>query len=777
MRVRVAEHSGFCMGVRRAVERAMACEPGSASVLGELIHNRSVTGQLEARGICSVERPEDCRTKKLLIRSHGVGKEIYARAEAAGLEVVDATCVYVKKIHETVERYHALGYTIVIAGTEGHPEVEGIDGWCGHTAVIVGDEGAAEAVSGLEKVCVVSQTTFSPQKFEGIIKKLRNNGNKIVEIFNTICYTTEVRLREASELAAQSDLVIVLGGLHSSNTRKLYEVCTAACPNVRYIESAAEIDDTFRGFQNVAVVAGASTPSELIKEVKFKMEEMNNAEVQAEEIEKTEAVETAPVAETVEASVAPQPEKAEEAAESSEPVTEAVAEEPACETVTAPVEINTMADVMEAMKATDAQSGKRGQVVKATIVEAKDEGLMLQIGSRKTEILLPAGEITVDGTYDKNNEIYAPGNEIEVIVTNTNPMTVSEKKLLLNRIDDEKLVGMGEGSEFKITVENFNKGGLTARYASASVFIPASQIKLGFVKAEPEELKKFIGKEMKVRALKVEGRKIVASAKVILEEERAARQEKKNQQIQEFFDSIEIGQVVNGKVVRFTDFGAFVNVEGFDCLAHISDLAWTNVEKASDILTKDQNYDFVVLKIDNEKKHVSIGYKQLQPKPWQLAGDKYPVGTVITGKVVRLAPFGAFVAVEPGIDGLVHVSQITHDWIEKPESALHVGDEIEAKVIEINPEAEKMSLSIKALLPEPEETEDRPRRPRDDKKFERVTEKLGEKKERKPRREEGPREWTSSDNGGASIGEMLKGLNFDFSEEKEEAPAEDKTEV
>ena len=743
MSVRIAEHSGFCPGVRRAVELALSCEAGSASVLGELIHNRTVTDMLEARGIASVDSPEACGTKKLIIRSHGVGEEIYARASAAGLEIVDATCVYVRKIHETVRRYKDLGYTVVIAGTAGHPEVEGIDGWCDNAAIVVGDETAAEAVCGLEKVCVVSQTTFSPRKFEQIIKKIQKNGNKTVEIFNTICYTTGVRLREAAELARESDLVIVLGGRHSSNTRKLYEVCAAVCSDVRHIESAAEIDGTFRGFQKIAVVAGASTPSELIKEVKVKMEEMNNAEVQAEEILET------PVSENV----AP-------AEETAKPVTEAVSEAPV-----APAEINTMADVMEAMKVSDAMSSKRGQVLKATIVDAKDEGLMLQIAARKSEVLLPASEITVDGTYDKNSEIYAPGNEIEVLVTNANPLAVSEKRLLQNRIDDEKLVGMAEGSEFKITVENFNKGGLTARYASANVFIPASQIKLGFVKAEPEELKKFIGKELKVRALKVEGRKIVASAKVILEEERAARQEKKNKQIQEFFDSIEIGQVVNGKVVRFTDFGAFVNVEGFDCLAHISDLAWTNVEKASDILTKDQNYDFVVLKIDNEKKHVSIGYKQLQPKPWQLAGEKYPVGSVIKGKVVRLAPFGAFVAVEPGIDGLVHVSQITHDWIEKPESALKVGDEVEAKIIEINPEAEKMSLSIKALLPEPETTEERPRRPRDDKKFEQVTERLGEKKERKPRREreDGPREWTSSDNGGASIGEMLKGLNFDFS--------------
>ena len=394
---------------------------------------------------------------------------------------------------------------------------------------------------------------------------------------------------------------------------------------------------------------------------------------------------------------------------------------------------------------------RRGQVVKATIALVSDEGLSLAIGSLKKEILLSKDEVELDGSYDKSK--FAVGDIIDVVIVKTSPLEISRKQFLAGKRDEEMVEELKQGKDFKIKITGTNSGGLTSELGSYNVFIPASHIKLAYVKSD--EFARYLNKELRVRLLEVKGRTIIASAKDIILEEKKKREEARNAAIGAFFDSIEVGQVIEGKVVRFTDFGAFVNVNGFDCLAHISDLAWVNVKRPEDVLEKEKDYEFVVLKIDREKQHVSLGYKQLQPKPWDLAGEKYPAGSVIKGKIVRIAPFGAFVEVEPGMDGLVHVSQITHDWIENPSSVLKVGDEIEAKVLDVNPEAQKLTLSIKALQPEPE-TAEKPK-----KKEEKERKPRGERKPRQPKEEE-VREWSSDDSSAASIGDLLKDLNIDL---------------
>jgi 4-hydroxy-3-methylbut-2-enyl diphosphate reductase len=257
------------------------------------------------------------------------------------------------------------------------------------------------------------------------------------------------------------------------------------------------------------------------------------------------------------------------------------------------------------------------------------------------------------------------------------------------------------GKEFSVVCTGTNKGGLVAQLGSYSVFVPAKEIRPGYVK----DLTKYEGKTLRLRALEIRktGRKeIIASQRVILQEERDAREAAKLEKEETFFANIAVGDVVEGKVERATDFGAFVSVNGFDCLAHISDLSWTGAESVKDVLDIGKTYQFKVLKVDKENKKVSIGYKQLQPQPWELVEGKYSVGDVIHGKVVRIVPFGAFIEVEKGIDGLVHVSQISYDRIETPASVLNVGDEVDAKIIALDVDAKKMNLSIKAVLPEPE---------------------------------------------------------------------------
>jgi 4-hydroxy-3-methylbut-2-enyl diphosphate reductase len=274
------------------------------------------------------------------------------------------------------------------------------------------------------------------------------------------------------------------------------------------------------------------------------------------------------------------------------------------------------------------------------------------------------------------------------------------------------------------------------------VFVPAKEIKIGYV----SDLEKYVGKTLRVKALKVEytnrKKELVASQKVILEAEKAERDAERLAKEEAFFASVQENDVVTGTVARFASFGAFVVVNGFDCLAHVSDLSWTGVKSPADVFEIGKEYDFVVLKVDKEAKKVSIGYKQLQPKPWDSVSEKYAEGDVVTGKVVRIVSFGAFVELEKGVDGLVHVSQISHEFLENPASKLKVGDEVNAKILAIDVEKEKITLSIKALLDAPV-------------KEEKVEEKPKKEKKAKKEDDDEIHGWTESSDAGISIAELL----------------------
>lgn len=354
---------------------------------------------------------------------------------------------------------------------------------------------------------------------------------------------------------------------------------------------------------------------------------------------------------------------------------------------------------------------KRGQMIEATISEATEDGLKILLPFSKSEILLPKEELDCE-VYNVADYADKVGDKIDLLVVDVKPpIKLSQKMIKLLQEEETKIAEITEGKEFTITCTGFNKGGLVGTMGTYQVFVPAKEIRPGFVK----DLSKYEGKTLRLRALEIKKdnrrKEIIASQRVILQEEKDAREAAKAAKEEEFFANINVGDVVEGKVERVTNFGAFVSVNGFDCLAHISDLSWTGIANVTDVLEIGKTYQFKVLKVDKENKKVSIGYKQLQPQPWDLAAEKYAVGDVIHGKVVRIVPFGAFVEVEKGIDGLVHVSQISHERIETPASVLNVGDEVDAKIMALDPAAKKMNLSIKALLPEAER---KPRAPRED---------------------------------------------------------------
>ena len=705
------KHGGFCFGVSRAVKAAEKLNGNGNYILGEIIHNESVTDKLNRAGIVTINSLDEVSFdggETLLIRTHGEPKITFEKAKELNLNIIDCTCPFVKDIQNIVEKHYNDGYKIAIIGKEGHPEIKGINGWCNNTAIITE---SVEELSSIEadKLCIVVQTTYSEEKFNKIIKNFARSKVKTVDIFKTICYTTTKRQKEAEFLSSKCDAMLVIGGANSNNTDKLFEICQKKCANVFRLVNPVDFNyEKIKSFNKVGIVLGASTPIEQFQEVISYMENITEEIVTTETVEQ-EAVQQAAVEEKVEET--PAKSEMEKAFDNIRP----------------------------------GKDLKIGQIVSAVITSAKDDGLTLSIrDAKRDDLSLPKDEIM--GEYNKDSYQEKVGSKIRVMVIAKNPIIFSEKAMEKVLKEEAEIEEIKNGKIFEAVITATNKGGLIGKFGSYQVFIPSSQIKLGFVK----DLEKYVGKTLRLKAEKVESRgsrrQIVGSQRVILEAEKAERDAIKAQKEAEFFGSIQEGDVVLGTPVRFAAFGAFIDVNGFDCLAHISDLSWTGCKECSDVLELGKQYEFIILKIDEENKRVSIGYKQLQPKPWDTVLERYHVGDIVKGNVVRLVSFGAFVEVEKGIDGLIHVSQISNQWLENPVTALQVGQEVEAKILDINPEKEKMTLSIKALLPEIE-------KPAQDE------EKASKGKKRKAKEESDDladlHEWKDNDNGGASIAEMI----------------------
>ena len=685
----IAKSGGFCRGVKKAVDTALSIEPTGTYIYGEIIHNPEVVHSITERGIKMVEDLELVPSgATLIIRSHGVGKGVYEYCQKKNIQVVDCTCEFVRRTQKIVDEQHQAGKTIIIVGEKTHPEVIGLNGWCEGEAFVFSSEEDDFSILPEKECCIVAQTTYSAEKFEKIIKNLTNICRKTVSIFKTICYTTIGRQNEAEELSKQCDAVLVIGGLNSSNTNKLYDICAKNCPNVFRLSKAADLEyKKIKRFKKVGIVTGASTPNAQTQEVLLKMEM------------ETEAKATS--MEEVVANMDNQP------------------------------------------------KFKKGQLITATISSADDSGVAVLLPLAKKEIILDKDEVDCE-VYNKDEFNAKLGDEIELMVVAVNPVKLSQKQIKKIKEEEAAIAEIQAGKEFEVVCTGFNKGGLTSELGSYTVFVPAREIRSGYVK----ELDKYVGKKLRLRLieLKTERRKeIIASQRVIIEEEKAAKEAARAAKEAEFFASIHVDDVVEGKVERVTSFGAFVSVNGFDCLAHISDLSWTGVKAVTDVLEIGKKYEFKVLKIDEEAKKVSIGYKQLQAQPWDLAAEKYAEGDVIHGKVVRIVPFGAFVEVEKGIDGLVHVSQISYEFLENPTTALAIGQEIDAKILKLDCAEKKMTLSIKALEPKPENLERKPRA---------ANAEDGEVKEkvRKPRAQKPAdevTEWNEGGLGGVSIADLL----------------------
>lgn len=632
--IRVAESAGFCFGVKRAIEmayEAIGVEPKLYSY-GQLIHNKTVTDDLASKGLEIVENLDGLTEGTLLIRSHGVGKALYDEAEAKGLKILDGTCPFVKKIHNIVHEKLANGMGIIIVGDGTHPEVIGINGWCENTAVILEDEEAAKTkeIPEKDRYAVVVQTTFRQAKFDKILEILQDRGVNM-EIHNTICSATEKRQTEAEELSKTVDKMIVIGGKNSSNTQKLVEICAKNCGNTVHIETICDLVlNNFGKDDKIGIIAGASTPPAIIKEVVVTM---------------SEALENA----------------VQNLGGSEEATFEQMLEESL-------VTLHT------------------GDVVKGTVIQVVNEEVSVNLGF-KSDGIIARGEFSSDPTVIPSKTVQ-PGDEIEVFVVRVNDgdgnVMLSRKRIEAQKGIEEIEAAYNEKAVVTGTVTSVVKGGLIAVVNGVNVFIPSSQVSNRFI----EDLSVFNGQELEFNIIEVDRvkRRFIGGRKALVEQEIAAKRAA-------LFETIQAGSRVNGTVSRLTDFGAFVDLGGVDGLIHISEMSWGRISNPKEVLKEGQEVEVFVLDVDKEKGKISLSLKDADKNPWKLAAEKYAVGSIVEGKVVRMVPFGAFVELEPGVDGLVHISQIANKHVVKPEDELKVGEVINVKVLEVNPEQKKISLS------------------------------------------------------------------------------------
>ena len=633
MKVIVAESAGFCYGVKRAVELAeQAAAAGSpCQMLGPIIHNEHVVRNLAQAGIpCAAEPEEIPAGSTAIIRSHGESREVYQRLERGGVNILDATCPNVARIHQLVENAGARGRLPVIVGSRRHPEVVATAGW---SALIV--ESAEEFGRWLEEktdrkqfpLTLVSQTTSTKEIWESAVKKAKKECTN-AEIFDTICNATYNRQREALSLAKQCDVMIVIGDQQSSNTRHLAELCRENCDRVIWIESADELSiQEFADVASVGITAGASTPGWIIKEVKNKMSE------ERFEIEES-------FAEMLEKSIKT---------------------------------LNT------------------GDKVVGVVVNVTSTEIQVDLGTKHAGYIKQ--EEYSDDPSVKLEDVVKVGDEIETYVMRVNDqdgiVTLSKKRLdsvknweVIEEAKDNKTIVEG-------VVKEENKGGVVVNLKGIRIFVPASQT--GLRRNEP--MTQLVGTTVRLHITEVNRarRRVVGSIRSVLNEERAAKS-------QEIWDNIEVDKHYQGVVKSLTSYGAFVDIGGVDGMVHISELSWSRIKHPSEVVSVGDEVDVYVIKYDPEKKKISLGMKDRSVSPWENFISQYATGDIATVKVVKLMSFGAFAEVVPGVDGLIHISQIADHRVEKPEDELEEGQMVDVKITDINLETKKVSLSRRAVL-------------------------------------------------------------------------------
>jgi len=637
-KISVAKTAGFCFGVDRAVKIVYneLDSRNNVVTLGPIIHNGNVVSDLENRGCKAVTLDEVTSDRTVIIRSHGVAKSVYDRLAEIGCEVVDATCPFVARIHRIAEEQSGEGVTVLIAGDVTHPEVEGIRGHCVGESFVFGDKDELRELisSGRlngRKLAVLAQTTYNKKKWSECCETVSELLPQAT-VFHTICNATSERQEEAASLAKESDVMVIVGGRHSSNTLKLKAVCDEYGP-CYLIEGADELGNIdLSGAGSIGISAGASTPAYIIKEVLRTMSEIINNE---EEFNFEEALEAS----------------------------------------LKPIHI-----------------GKR---VQGTVLSVNSNEVYVDLGTKQQGVI-PASELT-DDPGAKPEDVVKVGDVVDLIVLKPNDqegiVTLSKKRVDAALGFEKIMAAKEENAVLSGVVTNVIKGGLLVSSNGVKVFVPASQ-------AAPKrdfDLNQLLRQQVEFKILEVnEGKqRAVGSIRAVSREQKAAAQSA-------FFENTQVGDTVNGEVKSITDYGVFVDLGGVDGLVRRADLSWNRFKHPSEIVKVGDKIDVTIKDIDPETKKVALTFKKDSENPWEIFKANYEQGQTIKATVVSITSFGAFAQIINGVDGLIHISQIANQRVDNVADMLKVGDEVECKITEIDPDKKRISLSMRALLPDDE---------------------------------------------------------------------------
>ena len=640
----VAESAGFCFGVNRAINilYKLIDEKKPACTLGPIIHNMQMVNELREKGVRTIDKISEAKENEtIVIRSHGVPQSIVDEINERHLDYIDATCPFVSKIHNIVSETDD-DSIVIIAGDKNHPEVQGIMGHCKSKCYTFKNQEELQELFSIipqknyKTIKIVAQTTFDLKEWEKSLKSLKNVYTN-TKIFDTICNATSIRQREAANISKSVDLMFVIGDKHSSNSFKLYSICSSNCENTFFIETADELPlEMVKKADSIGVTAGASTPARIIKEVLDKMSEVNTSSVNENELSFEEMLE-------------------------------------------------------ESLKSMNTNERVMGTVMSI----APNGDVSVDVG-RKQAGFIPKDEISYDPTVTAQ-DVLKVGDEVELLIMKTNDqegtIMLSKKRVDAQKNWEELEALNGSDEIFTGKVIEAVNGGIIVMLKDNRIFIPASQATL----SRDEDPSALVGKEVQYRLLEVsrKGRRkrAIGSIKSVLKEKRAEEKAK-------LLETLAVGNHYKGVVKSLTSYGAFVDIGGVYGMIHISELSWSRIKHPSEVVNVGDEVEVYIKDINEETKKISLGYKKEEDNPWFILKNEYPVGSVVKCKIVGLTTFGAFANIIPGIDGLIHISQIANKRIDKPQDVLSVGQEVEAKIIAIDFDKKRVSLSMRALLPE-----------------------------------------------------------------------------
>ena len=639
----LAKTAGFCFGVNRAVElvEQAARSERRAVTLGPIIHNHHVVRHFADLGVRQVDAISEIEDgETVIIRSHGVPRAAFEALAARGLSVIDATCPFVSRIHKLVAEAEQEGRQPVIIGQKNHPEVLAIAGWCAHPLVFETAEELKNWLSG------APERPYLPISMVFQTTSTKDSYEKCSEIAKKVCTNSKIFDTICGATEKRQEEATVL----SRRCDAMVVVGDRSSSNTNRLAmicgqncaNVSLVDNA--GELNLSLYSDANTVGITAgaSTPAWIIKEVNN--IMSEEVK-----------------------------------VEGVAEES-----------------FEELLEQSIKTLNTGDKVVGIVTSISGNEVGVDLGTKHAGYI-PASELSSDPNA-KAEDLFKVGDEIEVVVVRVNDgegtAQLSKKRLDAVKVWDEIEKAKDEKTVVEGTITEENKGGVVANVKGIRVFIPASQTGIPKGGDLGSLVKQTV--PMKITEVNRARRRVVGSIREVTREAHKAAVEK-------IWNEIEVGKKYHGTVKSLTSYGAFVDIGGVDGMVHVSELSWNRIKTPADVVKVGDEIDVYVIAFDPEKKKISLGYKTAETNPWNVFMTNYHVGDIVTVKVVKLMTFGAFAEIIPGVDGLIHISQIADRRIAKPEDVLSEGQEVDAKIIDVDADNKRISLSIRALLDGEEE--------------------------------------------------------------------------